>query len=269
MPGRSLRLPTRYQVYMRDVGDVVIGPDDDLRARSAACARRSRSAPGHRGRSLAGARAPAADHEQQPGRERRTRSFMRSASPFCDAIQRSTLASSTSSGSAPSPSTAVWNLRTSKRRPSVLLGAGAQFADLELADLVGERLAGDRDVALGLGDARAPRWWRCSRRCTRAPARGSSPSSAGPCPPRGGSRGTARPRAGRSTGTGPRTCRGPGRATRRRGPSPRCRPCSRRSGGTAAGPSARAAMEIWKWWPGLPSCSDSASIAHFGRAFRS
>ena len=68
------------------------------------------------------------------------------------AIQSSILRSSTVSGSAPVISTWAWKSLRSKRSPSALLGLGPQLEDLELADLVGERLAGNGDVALDLGD---------------------------------------------------------------------------------------------------------------------
>ena len=55
-----------------------------------------------------------------------------------------------SSGTAPLPRTTSWNSRTSKRVPSVLLGASAQLLDLQLAELVGERLARPGDVAVDL-----------------------------------------------------------------------------------------------------------------------
>ena len=68
------------------------------------------------------------------------------------AIQSSILRSSTGSGSEPDISTWAWNSRRSKRDPSAASARGAKLEDLHLADLVGERLAGNGDVALDLGD---------------------------------------------------------------------------------------------------------------------
>ena len=62
-----------------------------------------------------------------------------------------TFSSSTSSGTAPSPSTTSWNSRTSKRRAEPLFGHAPQRADLQLAHLVGRGLAGPGDVAVHLG----------------------------------------------------------------------------------------------------------------------
>ena len=68
------------------------------------------------------------------------------------AIQSSILRSSTVSGSEPVISTWAWKSLRSKRAPSAASARGAQLEDLELAELVGERLAGNGDVALDLGD---------------------------------------------------------------------------------------------------------------------
>ena len=60
-------------------------------------------------------------------------------------------ASSTSSGRAPESSTWSWKARMSNFVAQRLLGAVAQLQNLQLADLVGQRLAGPRDVAVHLG----------------------------------------------------------------------------------------------------------------------
>ena len=73
------------------------------------------------------------------------------SAPSSLAIQASICASSASSGTEPCPSTASWKRRRSNLSPSCLFGPRAQLADLQLADLVGQRLAGVGDVAIDLG----------------------------------------------------------------------------------------------------------------------
>ncbi len=132
MPGRSLRLPTRYHVYIATFGMSLSGqttsfmPFGSVRVTIW-------SAPGTSG-AAACAAAPKISAERQPGGAP-CRDHRRGSTNDTDgsnvaahwiaprfqrwlAIQRSTLASSTSSGSAPSISTAVWNLRTSNFGPS-------------------------------------------------------------------------------------------------------------------------------------------------------
>ena len=131
-----------------DVGDVVVRPDDDLeavrqRARDDAVGARHR---GRRGRGVAGR-----NHEQQPGRDdghsvHGSASLLR-RDPAIDLglehVERQR----------PVAEHGGVELANVEAIPERLLGACAQLADLELAELVGERLAGDGHVALGLRDA--------------------------------------------------------------------------------------------------------------------
>ena len=98
--------------------------------------------------------APRAGHRRRPASDHGIVAHCgHSCSQRWLAIQRSIFASSTSSGSAPSIEHRGVELADVELRPEFLFGARAQLADLELADLVGERLARDRHVAFGLGDA--------------------------------------------------------------------------------------------------------------------
>jgi hypothetical protein len=81
---------------------------------------------------------------RSPRGERRTEHPAEIATSFLFpllSIHSSMRASSTVSGSAPSSITALWNRRTSNLSPA-RRGLRAQRLDLELADLVAERLPG-------------------------------------------------------------------------------------------------------------------------------
>ena len=138
-----------------------------------------------------------------------------------DAIQRSTSRSSTVSGTAPLASRVSWNARRSKRPSSDPLRARSEGADLELADLVPERLPGPRDVAIDLcldvvgaqrgvlgheGDRARPGPAQRVQACVRPP----------PARPA-----TSRRSSGRSSGTGRGRSPPPAPAARRTGPTPR------------------------------------------------
>ena len=85
----------------------------------------------------------------------RTATVLRRAaitSPSGPRSTASTVRSRMSSGTAPVARTVSWNARMSKRSPSACFGARAQLQELQLADLVGERLARVGDVAVDLVD---------------------------------------------------------------------------------------------------------------------
>ena len=90
------------------------------------------------------------DREEQVAERKRPQPKSQ-ALAFSAAIQALICASSASSGTAPWPSTASWKRRRSNLSPSSFSALRAQLADLQLADLVGQRLARVGDVAVDLG----------------------------------------------------------------------------------------------------------------------
>ena len=96
---------------------------------------------------------------------------------FVAAIQRSIFASSTSSGTAPSLQHFVVERRDVELRTQRLLRPLAQLDDLELTDLVRQRLSRESPRNARPRTPRASARWANSRTCSRASAGASSPCS--------------------------------------------------------------------------------------------
>ena len=164
------------------------------------------------------------------------RRYFAAAAFCCSAIQASICRSSTGSGTEPSAARRRGTRGRRSASPSAFSARRAQLLDLQLAELVGERLARPGDVAVDLGldlveRQRGVRGHVVDRLLARpAHRRGCR------CRRPGGRRATSRRSGGRSCCRG--RCRSPppGPATRSRGPSPRRRPRCRSSGGSSAGP---------------------------------
>ena len=170
-----------------------------------------------------------------------------------EAIHAFVRASSTSSGRAPPLSISSWKSRMSNLSPSSFFARCAQFEDLQLTDLVRQRLRRVGDVAVGFGlhlrlVLRRMRMEEVDHLLAR-PVLGSAHR----CRARAGWRAAVRPTDDRSSSAGPGRSRPPRRDARRTAPSPRHRRCSRTAGGTAADPAATARSRSACDGPGTPS----------------
>ena len=151
---------------------------------------------------------------------RRSRAWPTSAA-FSAAIQALICASSASSGTAPWPEHRVMEAAQVELGAQLLLRPRPQLADLELAQLVGQRLAGVGDVAvdlgvdIGVGQGRivlhegdrlllGPALGVDARCRPPAASRATFHSLAGPCPSAACRRAPARSRAAPNRGPSPR-----------------------------------------------------------------
>ncbi len=137
--------------------------------------------------------------------------------------------------------------------PSAFSARSRSSRIFNCANLVGQRLARPRDVAVHLGLNAGLVDVRVLVEVVDHLLAGPVLGVRRPCPPPAGSPATCRPPAGRNPSTGPGRTPHPCPDARRTAPSLRCRPCSRRTCGTPAAPSSSCAMEICRWWPGMPS----------------